>query len=187
MPLEKQLLTRNEYLTLDTNSDNRYEFYQGVVFAMTGGTFNHALIAGNIFRNLGNQLLKTSCQPMNSDMRVSTPAGLDTYPDISVYCGKPELKDNNRSLLNPVVIFEVLSPTTRNYDRGGKFTLYRSITSLKEYIMVDSENRLVEHFVKINNGEWLLHEYHEEKIFSLSSLQIELQLSDIYANSNPNP
>ena len=184
MPLKKQLVTRDEYLALETKSDNKHEFYQGEVFAMTGGTFNHALIAGNIFRNIGNQLLSTSCQPMNSDMRVSTPAGLDTYPDISVYCGKPTLADNNRSLLNPVVIFEVLSPTTRNYDRGGKFTLYRSIASLKEYIMVDSENRLVEHFLKIHDGEWLLHEYREEKVFSLSSLPIKLQLGDIYANTN---
>jgi len=184
MPLEKQLVSRKEYLTLEATSDNKHEFYQGEVFAMTGGTFNHALIAGNIFRNIGNQLSKTPCQPMNSDMRVSTPAGLDTYPDISIYCGQPELQDNNRSLLNPIVIFEVLSPTTRNDDRSGKFTLYRSISSLKEYIMVDSENRLVEHFVKINKSEWLLHEYRDEKIFLLSSLQIELKFSDIYLNAN---
>ena len=182
MPLTKQAITREEYLALEIKSDNKHEFYQGEIFAMTGGTFNHSLIAGNIFRHLANSLANTPCQPMNSDMRISTPAGLDTYPDISIYCGKPELIDNNCTLLNPVVIFEVLSPTTRNYDRGGKFTLYRSITSLKEYIMVDSENILVEHYLKINNNEWLLHEHRQGKKFSLSSLQIELKLTDIYQN-----
>jgi len=78
-----------------------------------------------------------SCQPMNSDMRVQTPSGLDTYPDISVYCGEPDLGDNDTTLLNPTVIVEVLSPSTRDYDRGGKFSHYRSITDLQDYLLVD--------------------------------------------------
>jgi len=178
----KQAISRDDYLALEAKSDVKHEFYQGEIFAMTGGTFNHALIAGNILRHLANMLSKKPCQPMNSDMRVSTPNGLDTYPDISVYCGKPELADNDRSLLNPTVIIEVLSPSTRRYDRGGKFTLYRSIPSLQEYIMVDSENSLVEHFRKIKQDEWLLHEYKHQEILALTSLQIELKLTDIYEN-----
>lgn len=180
----KQAISRDEYIALESRSEEKHEFYQGEVFVMTGGTFNHALISGNILRNLGNSLSGKSCQPMNSDMRISTPSRLDTYPYISVYCGKPELTDNSCTLLNPIVIFEVLSPSTCNYDRGGKFTLYRSIPSLKEYIMVDSEHLLVEHFHKINQDEWLLREYHQQASIPLSSLQIELKVCDIYEAVN---
>jgi Uma2 family endonuclease len=86
---------------------------------------------------------------MNSDMRIATPSGLNTYPDTSVYCHAPELTDNNRTLLNPVLIVEVLSPSTRSYDRGDKFMHYRSIPSLQDYVLIDSEMVLVEHYQRI--------------------------------------
>ena len=179
MEAVKQEATRDEYLLFEAESDSKHEFYRGEIFAMTGGTLNHSRISVNI-ASLLNLKLK-ACKPTNSDMRVQTPSGLDTYPDISVYCGKPELKDNDRTLLNPVVIFEVLSPSTRSYDRGDKFALYRSIPSLKDYILIDTETISIEHFRKIDNEEWLLHVYTEASdILPLDVLQEELKLEDIY-------
>jgi Uma2 family endonuclease len=151
--------TRDDYLRLDETSDSRHEFFQGEVFAMTGGSFKHAAIGLNIAACLTTQLRGSPCRPMNRDMRIRSPSGLDTYPDVSVFCGDPELTDREKTLLNPVLIVEVLSPTTRSYDRGDKFALYRSIPSLRDYLLVDSEQVLVEHFRRLDNGEWLLHEY----------------------------
>lgn len=181
MEQNKPNVNREDYLTLDAESETRHEFYQGEIFAMTGGTFNHAKISLNISTSLQIHLRSKPCQPMNSDMRVSTPSGLDTYPDISIYCGQPELDDKQHTLLNPVVIIEVLSPSTRNYDRGKKFALYRSIPSLQDYIMVESEQYLVEHFRKIDHGDWVFHGYQQvSESIVITSVDGQLLLSDIY-------
>ncbi len=174
-------MSRAEYLALEQQSVLKHEFYQGEIFAMSGGTFNHAAIAGNLYASLKIKLRGRPCQPMNSDMRIHTPSGLDTYPDISVYCGEPELTDNQCSLLNPVVIIEVLSPTTRSYDRGDKLSLYRSIPLLLDYVLVDSEQICVEHYRRIENNEWLLHEYKEQQeSLYLQSIEDHLSLADMY-------
>lgn len=174
-------ITREEYLALEQQSDIKHEFYQGEVFAMSGGTFNHSKIAFNIGRHLGNQLQGQACQPMNSDMRIHTPTGLDTYPDLSIYCGEPELSDNQCSLLNPVAIIEVLSPSTRSYERGDKFALYRLIPMLLDYVLVDSEQVLVEHFRRTEQNEWILHEYRDvQASVYLQSIDDSLLLTDMY-------
>lgn len=118
---------------------------------------------------------------MNSDMRVHTPSGLDTYPDISVYCGDPELGDNETTLLNPAVIIEVLSPSTRDYDRGGKFAHYGSIGDLQDYLLVDPSAVLVEHYRRVAQDEWLLHVYSDmAAVIALESLGLSLSLESIY-------
>ncbi len=181
MEQSKLLVSREDYLKLDAQSNIRHEFYQGEIFAMTGGTFNHAKVSLNISTCLQTQLHGKPCQPMNSDMRVQTPSGLDTYPDISIYCGQPELDDKQHTLLNPVVIIEVLSPSTRNDDRGKKFTLYRSIPCLQDYILVEPEQYLVEHFRKIDHGDWVFHEYLQiSDQVQITAIDQPLSLSDIY-------
>lgn len=149
-------LSREAYLLLEQEGELKHEYYAGQAFAMAGGTFRHARVAGNIYTGLATALFGKSCQPMNSDMRVHTPSGLDTYPDISVYCGEPELADNERTLLNPVMIIEVLSPSTCDYDRGGKFAHYRSILGLQDYLLVDPDTMLVEHYHRLGRDEWHL-------------------------------
>ncbi|MEZ5535559.1 MAG: Uma2 family endonuclease [Thiolinea sp.] len=180
----KTQTTRAEYLELDESSPEKHEFYNGQIFAMSGGTYNHSTIGLNIATTLRNQLQGKPCQPMNSDMRVHTQSGLDTYPDISVFCGEPELTDQERTLHNPVVIIEVLSPTTRNYDRGDKFWHYRSIPALQDYLLIDSESVYVEHHHRQSRDEWLLHEYYnlEDKL-KLDSLNVTLTLRAVYEHA----
>ncbi|MDM8546689.1 Uma2 family endonuclease [Candidatus Venteria ishoeyi] len=177
----KQNTTRENYLAWEEQSNHKHEFFQGEIFAMSGGSFNHARLSVNILSSLSQSLRGKPCQPMNSDMRIQTPTGLDTYPDVSVFCGEPELSDQQRTLLNPVVIFEILSPSTRDYDRGDKFASYRSITTLHDYILVDSENIRVEHFRRADNKEWVLHEYNETKSsLFLPIMNTDLTLLEIY-------
>lgn len=181
MQLATNLMTREAYLQLEQTSDIKHEFYQGEIFAMSGGTFNHARISGNTFVALSARLHGKNCQPMNSDMRIHTPSGLDTYPDISVYCNQAELSDKQRTLLNPVVIVEVLSPSTRNYDRSAKFWHYRTITTLQDYLLVDSEKIFIEHFHKVADG-WLFHDYAQlSDEIKLSTITASIVLQDIYA------
>lgn len=157
----KTQISRDDYLRLDEAATEKHEFYSGQMFAMAGGTYQHARIGLNVTTELAVRLRGKPCHPMNSDMRVATPSGLNTYPDTSVYCHAPELTDNNRTLLNPVLIVEVLSPSTRSYDRGDKFMHYRSIPSLQDYVLIDSEMVLVEHYQRIGTYEWHLHEYRQ--------------------------
>ncbi len=175
-------VTREEYLALEERSDTRHQFYAGEVFAMTGGTFRHAAIAGNVYLALGTRLHGRPCRPMNSDMRVHTPSGLDTYPDVSLLCGEPELADDQRTLLNPVALFEVLSPSTAGFDRGDKFLHYRSIPGLRDYVLVDSERVRVEHFRRGDaDGEWVLREYTDpEAGVDLAATGSRLPLAEVY-------
>jgi len=175
--------TREEYLTLEETSQEKHEFYHGEIFAMAGGTFNHAEISGNVFSTLRTKLRNQSCRPTNSDMRIGTPSGLMTYPDVAIFCGQPELIDDQRTLLNPVVIIEVLSPSTRGYDQGDKFRLYRSIATFRDYLLIDSECVHVQQFHRSTPHEWILHEYTDlTEIIYLSSLDESLSLAEIYEN-----
>ena len=174
--------THEDYLVLEAVSAQKHEFYRGEVFAMAGGTFRHSDISSNVLAALRVMLRGKSCRAMNSDMRLHTPSGLDTYPDVSAFCGTAELTDKETTLLNPALIVEVLSPSTRDYDKGGKFTLYRSIPSLRDYLLVDSEEVFVEHFRWTRAGEWVLHEYRESSDeVPLGSIDGCLVVAEIYA------
>jgi Uma2 family endonuclease len=176
-------LTREDYFALEETSEEKHEFYQGEIFAMAGGTFNHATIGTNIVTTLKQKLRGKSCQPTSSDMRVETPGGLITYPDAAIFCGKPQLTENQCALLNPTVIVEVLSPSTRRYDQSDKFLLYRSIPTFADYLLVDSEKVHVQHFHKTGNHEWLLHEYFDvQESLLLKSVEVSLGLLEIYEN-----
>ena len=177
------VISREDYFALDNHSNEKHELYQGEIFAMSRGTFNHATIGANVVTELKMKLRGKGCQATNSDMRIETPTGLITYPDAAVFCDKPELSDNQCSLLNPVVIVEVLSPSTRRYDESGKFSLYRSISTFSDYLLIDSEKIFVQHFRKIEGNEWVLHDYFEldDQLF-LHSIRETLCLREIYEN-----
>jgi len=179
----KQSCTIEEYLELERDATQKSEYYKGEIFAMSGPKYQHVLISGNIFSQLKNKLKGRPCQPLNSDMRVHIPKNtLFTYPDISVVCGEPEFLNNDEwNLLNPTVIIEVLSPSTKNYDRGDKFNLYRDIPSLREYILVDTDTISIEGFYINGHGQWELKEYKKiEDSVQIKSIKVTLKIDAIY-------
>ncbi len=182
---EKKYFTVEEYLEFERNSSEKHEYYQGEIFAMSGASFIHNKIFANFFGELSSRLKGKTCQPFGSDLRTSVQVGnLFAYPDMSVICGNPDFTDDKfDTVKNPTVIIEILSPSTRNYDLGGKFLLYKQIESLKEYILVDSESIKVIKYSKNDDNSWLMTEINSlDEYLKLNSIQLELQLVDIYDN-----
>ena len=179
----KASLTVEEYLSLERSAERRSEYLKGEMFAMTGASIRHNLIAGNIFAELKRQLRQTGCKTFVSDMRVGVPAAeLYTYPDVVVVCGEPKLEDKHLdTLLNPVLIVEVLSKSTASYDRVTKFGYYRTIESLTGYLLVEQARYKVEQYTKQSDGNWLLTDISlPEASVELASVGCTLAMNDIY-------
>lgn len=177
-------LTIQEYLAFERKADSKHEFFNGEVFAMSGAGKVHNIVQINLIGLLLNRLKGKPCRPFGSDMRLYIPQNtLFTYPDISVYCGEMlTMEDDNA--LEPTVLFEILSPSTKGYDRGDKFKLYREIPSLREYILVDSERIAIEAFRLNEKQHWELEEYTgPEQHLELPSLSITIALRDIYQDT----
>ncbi|WP_051398260.1 Uma2 family endonuclease [Runella limosa] len=171
-----------EYLALEKETDTKYEYHDGEVYAMAGGTPTHSLISNNVGSGLGNALIGKRCFTYNSDLRVATSRNRYVYPDVTVVCGKvtyfEELKN---AANNPVVIVEVLSQDTEAYDRGGKFMRYRMIDTLKEYVLVHQYLPLVEVFFKNTLDVWEYRAYNNlQDTVQLHSIDVQLSLEDIY-------
>jgi Uma2 family endonuclease len=182
---ETKYITEKEYLDAERLATEKHEYFQGEIFAMSGASRAHNEIAMNCSVELATKLKGKPCRPYGSDFRVNIPQNtLYTYPDISVYCNEPQTLDaENDTATNPTVIVEILSKSTRNYDLGGKFALYRQIESLKDYILIDSEAIKVIKYTKNNDGSWLLVEYNAiENSFYISSIGVTLNLVDLYEN-----
>jgi Uma2 family endonuclease len=154
-------LTPEEYLELDRASEIRNEYYDGRMYAMSGGTHLHGIIIGNLTRELGIALEKRPCTVSPAHVRVQVErGGLYTYPDVVVVCGETRYRDNRRdTVLNPVLLIEVLSPSTEAYDRGFKAAQYRTLESLQEYALVSQSEPRVEVFRRSGNAEWVLTEF----------------------------
>lgn len=180
----KKVYTLEEYLALERESEVRYEYRDGEVFDMSGGTLFHDFVMENFKNALYRELREKSCRVFSSNMQIKTPALLPyRYADGSVVCGKVEVERFNGCdlLLNPVVVWEVLSSSTEAYDRGDKFTYYKSIPSLKEYILVAQHRRHVTQYVKQNERIWYREEFNDvSESIHLPSLECTLQMSDIY-------
>jgi Uma2 family endonuclease len=157
-PAVRSGLSPEEYLAFERASEEKHEYADGEVFAMAGCSRAHSLIMANIQRELGNALLDRPCEAHTSDMRVGIAAtGRYVYPDASVVCGEPAFEDAEvDTLLNPNVIFEVLSDSSEAYDRGDKFAQYRSIPSVGDYVLISQKAVHVEHFQRQPDGRWLL-------------------------------
>lgn len=174
-----------EYLALERQSETKHQYYRGEIFAMTGASLPHNRIVSNLVATIHLSLRGTNCEVLPSDMRLKSPAGLYTYPDAVIVCGGPRLEDSHRdTLLNPTVIFEVLSPSTEAYDRGKKFGFYQQIESLKEYVIVSQDEILVEQYLREENPDrWSLTSMRSpEDELQLSTGDCRLKLSDIYQN-----
>lgn len=137
----------DEYYSVEESSPLKHEFHRGEIFAMAGASIQHLHIAANVLAALRVGLRGKGCDAFGSDLRVSTPSGLYTYPDVTVVCGKIELlPDRPATVVNPTILVEVLSDATRDYDRGEKFELYRSIPALREYVLIEQSEILIETF-----------------------------------------
>ncbi len=177
-------LTETEYLAIERRAEFKSEFFDGEMFAMAGGTRWHSLIASNLLRAVGNRLGERPCMAYNADLRVKVEAtGLLTYPDLSVACGPQRFLDAEvDTLLNPVVIAEVLSDSTEAYDRGKKFENYRRIASLCEYLLVSQKEPRIEQFLRQESGHWLLREaVGLDATLALPALDITIALSEVFA------
>nr|WP_315422919.1 Uma2 family endonuclease [uncultured Pedobacter sp.] len=180
---QKRHYTVEEYLEMEKVSTEKHEYFQGEIFTMSGAGDNHNEIFSNVFGEIANNLKGKPCRPYGSDKRMNIPENtLFTYPDISIYCNGLTHSDvdEDTSIL-PTVIIEILSPSTRNYDRGKKFMLYKDIPSLKEYIMIDSQSILVEAYYIDDEQNWVLNKHEElTDVLSFVSMGFDVALSDIY-------
>ncbi|MEI7811859.1 MAG: Uma2 family endonuclease [Ignavibacteria bacterium] len=178
---EKKYISPEEYLETECKAEFKSEYYNGEMFALAGAGRWHNIICHNIGLSLGNQLKDKPCEIYQNDMRVFIDENaFYTYPDVVVACGEPEFnKDEN--LVNPILIIEILSPSTEKYDKGAKFYFYRNIKSLKEYILVYQEEFLIEQFIKQSENEWKLKIYNKANMAAeLVSIDCQLPVSDIY-------
>jgi Uma2 family endonuclease len=175
-------ITEEEYLALDRAAEFRSEFLYGEMFAMAGGTNRHALIQRNLLGELYMALRGGKCGPFGSDSRVKVSSNAYVYPDATVVCEKQQTSGENRDLLvAPVVIFEVLSPSTEKYDRGVKSRLYRNIDSLRDYVLVSQEEIYVEQFTRGPGGLWTVRDYPGlEAELKIDSIGVAIPLRRIY-------
>jgi Uma2 family endonuclease len=175
--------TEREYLAFERAAEVKNEYLDGVVYAMGGASPSHVQIVGNIAGELRNMLRERPCLVYSTDLRVrAAQGGLYAYPDVVVVCGDPEFADDELdTLTNPLLIVEVLSDSTKNYDRGEKFERYRSNPAFQEYVLVAQDKVHVERYVRQMNGTWVLSEtYDIEDEIDLASLGCRLPLSEIY-------
>lgn len=181
--IPKTKLTPEEYLDFERKAEERHEYFDGEIFAMSGAKRNHNKISTNLSGLVWQHLKGKNCESYSNDMRVFVPAtGLYTYPDLVVVCGEPQFQnDTFDTLLNPVLLIEVLSDSTESYDRGRKFQHYRSIESLQEYILVSQAEARVEKYVRHGDGFWLLSEaVGLDSEIEFSSIECQIPLSEIY-------
>ncbi|WP_437925593.1 Uma2 family endonuclease [Sorangium sp. So ce291] len=181
-PARKLTFTFAEYLAREQASETKHEYANGEIFAMAGGTPEHGLMAVNVASVLRGQLVDRRCRVYNSDVRVRMQAtGLATYPDVSVVCGRLERDpEDENSILNPVALVEVLSPSSEAYDRGEKFAHYQTIPSLREYVLVSYQRRRVEVLRRNDDGTWTLYDVRESGVAELASIGCSLPLDEVY-------
>ncbi len=191
MPASTEVLVSpEEYLAQERAEElQKHEYRDGEVVPMPGTSFTHTRIVANIIRALGNQLEGSDCEAVSNDLRVLA-AGegkLFTYPDVVVVCGEPAfLDDAFDTLLNPTLLLEVLSPSTKDYDRGGKFARYRALDSLQEYVLVAQDEPLIELYARQPENRWLLSEVRgRSEAVALASIGCRLALSEVYRKVEP--
>ncbi len=181
-PAAQTVFTPEEYLVSERKATLKSEYLNGEILAMSGASLAHTRITADIVTELNIQLRGRECEVISNDMRVKIgPKGAYLYPDVVVFCGEPQFEDNIfDTLLNPILIVEVLSPTTEAFDRGEKFAHYQALTSLREYILVSQDRIRVEQY-RLIKTQWVQAEFQaHEDVLPLDSIGCELPLQDIY-------
>jgi len=185
--IAQKYLSQTEYLEKERMAEFKSEYFDGEIFAMAGARYNHNRITQNLSIEIGGFLKGKSCSTFSSDMRLHIPSNsLYTYPDFMIVCGDNQFLDQNKdTILNPTVVIEVLSESTEAYDRGDKFHLYRSISTLSEYVLINSSKVSIDIFRKNKDGIWMLsseaHQSFEQ--IDIHTINLKLPVSEIYANT----
>lgn len=186
MAAKQPFVSFADYAKSELTSDVRHEWHDGIVVAMSGGTLRHAALTARVIVALGNALRDCPCQVFSSDARIRIrPTRLGTYPDVSVVCGNLEVDcEDDSSLVNPILVVEVLSPSTEAYDRGAKFAHYRSLPSLKAVLLVRQEPKGMELFSKRDDGSWVLVEADAGDL-RIDAIDVTLSVDDLYREPLP--
>lgn len=180
---EKRHYTPEEYLELEEQAEYKNEYRDGEIIPMTGGTTNHNKIAGNFYKKFPTTIERQDYDMYIGDVKLSIPQyKIYTYPDVMVVKGKPIYENTSKTIItNPLLIVEVLSNSTKSYDKTDKFKYYRSISSFQEYIMIDQYSFTVEQYIKQTEGQWLFKEYQgEDTVLILDSVNFQVSLQEIY-------
>lgn len=183
MIIAERYYSPEEYLEIEVKSEERHEYINGQIIPMTGGTPNHNKITGNFYAALNFALKRQPLQVFVTDQRLWIPQKrINTYPDVMVVAGELEFKEGRKdTLTNPIMIAEVLSKSTKSYDRDEKFAAYRTIPSFQEYLLIDQYTMHVEQYSKTDNNRWIFTEYEDADVtISLTSITFEISLFDIY-------
>lgn len=181
----EKLMSVEEYLAFEAKSKYKHEYIDGEIFLMAGVKRTHSIISQNISRHVGNKLENEPCEVHQGDIKVRVEETRFVYPDVIIACGDLRWDLNETVLLNPTVIFEVLSKSTEARDRGAKSQNYRQLDSLTDYLLVSQNQMLVEHFIRQDDGSWKLIEYRDPKdTIRLMSINCQLLLSDVYDKIN---
>ncbi len=181
--IKNQIWSKEEYLKLEASNAYRSEYHKGDIFAMAGGSYKHSAICSNLHRRIGNLLNGKDCISFDGNLKLSIPEhNAFVYPDMMVVCGKIEFYENQNDIIqNPVLIVEVLSPSTESFDRGGKFEYYRSLASLTEYVLISQKSPIVETYYRQSEKNWLYSVVKGlEENLVLQSLSIGIALTEIY-------
>jgi Uma2 family endonuclease len=176
-------LTVEQYLAIERNAEFRSEYIDGEMYAMAGGSINHALIATAVSATLTGQQRGKPCAAAGSDLRLYCRAGsMLTYADVVVFCGPRKLLDGEKdTLTDATLIVEVLSPSTKNYDRGEKFRLYRGLESFEEYLLLEQDRIQAEHYVRQQDRSWIFREFSGPDVtIELKSIGCRLNLGTVY-------
>ena len=171
-------MTLADFLTREEHQTERHEFFRGETFAMVGGTARHNRVTLNLASRIEDHLDGTKCQVFAENMKVQITDGV-LYPDVMVTCGKAEAGDE-QAVTDPKLIVEVLSPSTRGYDKRDKFILYRTLASLREYVLIDPTKRQVEIFTLVDGGAWLLTDQTTAGVISLASIDCKLSMELVF-------
>jgi len=179
-------ISPDEYLEMERASGEKHEYYDGHVVTLSGASKEHNFINANLIIEIGLFLKGHKCKILPSDMRVSTPSrDAYIYPDASIVCSELELEDNKfDTLLNPCVVFEILSPSTKKNDAGYKLLWYQHIASLKQYIMIDCKKRFVQSVIKQADEAWRFEDITDPAgKLNIPTIDFSILLDDIYRNT----
>lgn len=184
MPVTARKMSLHEYIEWENAQPGRNEYYHGEVFAMVGGRRTHGQVVVNLSGELRAALRSSPCRVFSEGMKVQVADEAMLYPDVFVTCDRADLA-TDMVFRSPIVVVEVLSPTTQAYDRGLKFSLYRRIAALREYVLVDPDTRRVEAFRRGADGLWVLHDMSEAPALELPAIDVVVPLVEVFDGLEP--